>query len=147
MKHKYLVLIFFIFFYLNSCKKNSQAPNSSVSIVGKWFVTSHKSKIYQNGIKLDSTFKTNFTTEDFIQYFSDGTGITSSTNSPSPSLSAFKYTINGSNLTQFNSGGAGVLETITELTADNLSIHYTLLVTDPNNGSTDNETDDYNLSK
>jgi hypothetical protein len=150
MKHKYkLLIVLFSLLCLNACKKSSTAPqNSSVAILGKWYITSHTSKVSHNGALIDSLYSTSFNTNDFVEYFNDGTGIISSDASPAPSLGIFTYTIKGSVIVQVNSAEvAGVTETITTLTANNLAVHYVILVTDPNTGEADNEADDYSFKR
>ncbi|HWZ15704.1 MAG TPA: hypothetical protein VNW95_10755 [Mucilaginibacter sp.] len=129
--------ILFLLICLNGCKKDSTplSQDSKKLIVGKWFTFSHLSRLYYNGVAVDSTFKQNFTTNDFSQYFSDGTGIQSTNYQPAPSLSLFHYTINGLNLNQFNSSdNSSVAEVITTLTSTDLSLNYALIIADPGSG-------------
>ncbi|GAC1312323.1 MAG: hypothetical protein NVSMB24_33590 [Mucilaginibacter sp.] len=129
--------ILFLLICLNGCKKESTPPfqDSKKLIVGKWFTFSHLSRLYYNGIAVDSSFKQNFTANDFSQYFSDGTGIQSTNYQPAPSLSLFHYTISGSNLNQFNSSdNSSVAEVITTLTSTDLSLNYSLIIVDPGSG-------------
>jgi len=146
---KYPVLCVVLLFCLNSCKKDSKAPNSGVSIVGKWFITKQSSVLSYNGSQVNAFTKTNFTSSDFVEYYSDGTGYFSQTGTTGPSLTEFTYTLAGTALTQFTSNNnSGTPETITSLTASGLSIHAVSLVTDPNNpDQQDNEVDDYTYTR
>src|SRR5665213_1133561 len=119
MKVKYTLIIISFLTCLTACKKQSTLPfeNSKTLIVGKWFVKSFASRLYYNGTEVDSTFNSTFTSVDYAQYFSDGTGIFSSYNQPAPSLVTFNYTISGPNLTQRKAVNTpAVSETITLLT-------------------------------
>ncbi|MDF2433227.1 MAG: hypothetical protein JWP44_2858 [Mucilaginibacter sp.] len=140
-----LVVLFGITLCFYACKKDTTVPQSTVSINGKWYLSAHHSKLYYNGVLLDSVFYHHFTTSDFIEYYSDGTGIISTNAIPSASLTSFKYTLSGLNLIQYISvTSKGLPEKITKLTKDSLSISYALLIIDSNSGNTDNETDEFN---
>jgi hypothetical protein len=146
MKRSCLLLIIpVLFICFNSCKKVLQVPTISKSIVGKWFITKQRSQLFNNGALVNNFTKTNFTTDDFAKYFSDGSGYFSKSSSVSPNISLFTYTLSGSSLTQYINGNSkGMLETITNLTQNSLSIHAESLVPDPNDSSLiDNEIDDY----
>ena len=151
MKVRYvLVISLLVFMCLIACKKQSALPfeNSKTLIVGKWFVKSFESRLYYNGAEVDSVFNSNFTSSDYAEYFSDGTGVFSSYAQPSPSLITFNYSISGPNLTQRNAVNTpDVPETITVLTSKNLSFNYSLLVNDPNSGKIFTEKDIYHFSK
>jgi hypothetical protein len=142
--------ILFLLIYLTGCKKESTSlsQDSKTLIVGKWFISSHISRLYYNNVEVDSIFKTTFTTSDFSQYFSDGTGIQSANSQPAPSLSLFNYTINGSNLNQFNSSDkSSIAEVITKLTPSDLSLNYSLLIADPGSGKVYTEKDYFDYKK
>jgi hypothetical protein len=149
MKQKCLLLVGVLIFCLGSCKKDSKAPNSDVSIIGKWFSVTQNSELFYNGAQIKAITKTNFTTDDFVEYYSDGTGYFSKSSTPSPSLTEFTYTLKGTTLTQYASKeNAGILETITILTASNLTIHAESSVVDPNNSDqVDTEIDDFTYSR
>ena len=149
MKYRYLLLSLVLLLCLNSCKKDSTVPNSSVSIVGKWFITKQSSVLSYNGAQISAFTDTSFTTVDFAEYYSDGTGYFSQNSTTGPSLTEFAYTLKGTALTQFTSTNtAGTPETITSLTASSLSIHAESLVPDPNNpDQLDNEVDDYSYTR
>ncbi len=84
-----------------SCKKDNTAPqNTATAILVKLYVISHTSTTYSEGKLLDTAPRTSFTTNDYIQYFNDGSGILSSEATPSPSYTEFKYKINGQTLVQ-----------------------------------------------
>ena len=145
-----LAIISLFIMSLSCCKKQSISTfeNSKTLIVGKWFVKSSASRLYYNGTEVDSTFNSNFTTDDYAEYFNDGTGFFSSRSLPSPSLITFKYTIAGQNLTQINGVNTpATSETITVLTTKSLSFNYTLLVNDPNSGKIFTEKNVYDFSK
>ena len=144
MKYKYLLFSVIFLLCLNSCKKDSKAPGSSVSIVGKWLITRQNSVLSNNGVQISAFTDTTFTAADFVEYYSDGTGYFSMNSSTGPSLTEFTYTLKGTSLIQNTSSeNAGTPETITSLTATNLSIHAVSTVPDPNTGGADTEVDDY----
>lgn len=149
MKQKSLLLIVVLLFGLNSCKKDSQTPNSGASIVGKWFRTKQNSELFYNGVQIKSFTKTNFTTDDFVEYYSDGSGYFSMNTATGPGITEFSYTLKGTSLTQYtSSSNTGAPETVTSLTASNLSIHAQYLITDPNNSDqVDTEIDDFTYTK
>ena len=143
MKNKILLMLIFILsIAVNACKKESTAAQAS--IVGKWYLNKKASLLYNNGVQINAVTKTNYTTDDFAQYYKDGTGYSSNTTAISPNISEFNYTLKGTTLVQFNSvGNTGQTETITSLTATKLSIHAEYPITDPNNiDVTDTEKDD-----
>jgi len=145
----YLLLLLILFSGLYSCKKNSDKPAQPVTIVGKWLPVKQSSNLFHNGLKVDSLLKTAFNKEDFVEYYSDGTGYYSKASPTGPSLSEFTYKLNGTSLTQYyNVENNGVPATITDLTANTLSIHLVLRVSDPNDPTvTDTEIDDYYYSR
>jgi hypothetical protein len=149
MKYRCVQLVLFgIMLCFYACKKDTAMPQSTVSINGKWYLSTHHSKLYYNGALIDSLYYNHFTTNDFIEYYSDGTGIISTNATPAPSLTSFKYTLSGLNLIQYTSiTSNGLPEKITKLTKDSLSISYMLLVTDANSGRTGNETDEFDYVK
>jgi hypothetical protein len=93
MKQRCLLLVGVLLFCLGSCKKDSQAPGLGVSIIGKWFSTRQNSELFYNGAQIKAITKTNFTTDDFVEYYKDGTGYFSKTYTPAPSLTEFTYTL------------------------------------------------------
>jgi hypothetical protein len=149
MKYRCVLLVLpgmLLCFY--ACKKDTAMPQSTVFINGKWYLSTHHSKLYYNGALIDSVFYNHFTTNDFIEYYNDGTGIISTNAIPAPSLTSFKYTLSGLNLIQYTSvTSKGLPEKIIKLTKDSLSISYMLLVTDANSGQTGNETDEFDYVK
>jgi len=150
MKYKCLLVSFFLFCCLFSCKKDNSDPSGGITIVGKWFVTKQASVLYNNSGGQIATFtKTNFTNADFIEFYSDGSGYMSQTNQSGPSLSEFSYTVSGSKLVQYTSSlPTGTPETITNLTTKNMSIHIVSRFSDPNDPSvTDTEIDDFTYVK
>ncbi len=149
MKYKCPLLVLVLLFSLNSCKKDSTDPNSTVTIVGKWFITKQSSELLYNGSQIKAFTKTSFTTDDFVEYYSDGSGYFSKTSAPSPSLTEFTYTLKGTTLTQYTSKeSAGILEKITVLTDSNLAIHAESLITDRNNSDqVDTEIDDFTYTR
>lgn len=149
MKYKYLLLSIVVLMCLWSCKKNSVAPVPPVTIVGKWQLVKQYSRLFSNGVVIDSVRKSKFTNSDFVEYYSDGTGYYSKLTPTGPSLSEFTYTIKGSVITEFISiENKGVPETVTSLTANTLTVHMELLVPDPNNPTIyDTEKDDLSYTK
>jgi hypothetical protein len=149
MKNIYLLFSLFLLICLNSCKKDSTSPTANVSIIGKWLKTKQNSKLFNSGVQIATFTKTNYTADDFVQYFSDGTGYTSKSTATSPSLNEFNFTVNGKNLTLFTTADkTGTPQTITNLSEINLSIHAESLIIDPNNlNLIDNEIDDYYYMK
>lgn len=149
MKYKYLLLSVVLLAFLNACKKDSKAPAQSVTIVAKWFAAKQSSGLYFNGVEISSFADTTFTSVDFVEYYSDGTGYFSRNSSTGPSLTEFTYMLKGTDLTQYTSHiNAGTPETITTLTANSLSIHAVSQISDPNNPSqNDIEIDDYIYKK
>jgi hypothetical protein len=144
MRYKYVLLVVIVLFA--SCKKLSPSPQPS--IVGKWFEIKHSYVLLQNGAKVGASTKTSFTNDDFAQYFVDGTGFFSSSASPAPSLSLFKYTLSGSILTQFNNGDTTGLNETVGLSANSLSVHYVVQIVDPANpNALDQEVDDFNFRR
>lgn len=129
---------------LISCKKDSTSPTANVSIIGKSLKIKQNSELFNSGVQLATFTRTNYTADDFVQYFSDGTGYTSKSTATSPSLSEFNYTVNGKNITLFTTADkTGTPGTITNLSETNLSIHAESLIIDPNNlNLVDNEIDD-----
>jgi len=149
MKCKYMLSGLFLLMFLIACKKDLPVPTAVVSIAGKWFITKQSSELFYNGVQINAYTKTRFTTTDFVEYYGDGTGYFSAYTATGPSLSEFTYTITGTNLMQYTSSkNQGIPETITVLTASNLSIHAVSSVPDPDNsGQLDNEVDDYNYTR
>jgi hypothetical protein len=149
MKSIYLLLSLFLLTYLISCKKDSTSPTTNVSIIGKWLKTKQNSALFNSGVQIATFVRTNYTADDFVQYFSDGTGYTSKSTATSPSLSEFNYTVNGKNITLFTTvDKTGTPGTITNLSKTNLSIHAESSIIDPNNlNLVDNEIDDFYYTK
>jgi hypothetical protein len=149
MKSRYLLVVGVVLLSLNSCKKNSAPSPQPVSIVGKWFYARQATELYNGGTEINTINKTNFTTDDFVEYYSNGTGYYSQSTALGPSLSQFTYTLKGTALTEYTSAADGGLpETITTLSADSLLIHAVILVPDPNDPSVnDTEVDDYTFTR
>jgi hypothetical protein len=149
MKNIYLLFCLSLLICLNSCKKSSTSPTANLSITGKWLKTKQNSELFNGGVQIAIFTKTNYTADDFVQYFSDGTGYTSNSTATSPSLSEFNYTLNGKNITLFTTADkTGTPQIITNLSEINLSIHAESLIIDPNNlNLVDNEIDDYYYTK
>ncbi|WP_428330111.1 hypothetical protein [Mucilaginibacter sp.] len=149
MKRYVLLVIPVILFCFSACKKDAAQPQATVTLVGKWYLTQHNLTLISNGVQVGSSSKTSYTTNDYAQYFNDGTGILSANSSSSaPSLSTFRYTLNGTTIIQTSSNQVNVTETITKLTATALSIHYETLIGDPVNSSQiDTEIDDYDFKR
>ena len=149
MRCTYFLVGLIVLIGLNSCKKDSAPPAKSATIVGKWLVTKQVSEFLYNGHQVDSVKKTTFTSDDFVQYDSDGTGYYSRSSSNGPSLSKFNYTVSGSVVTEYYSAeNEATKETITILTQSSLSIHTESSGPDPNNpNATDTEIDNFTYSR
>ncbi len=150
MKYKYPLLGFVLLLCLNSCKNDLPVPNTTVTIVGKWFVTKQNSELFYNGVLINSFTQTNFTSTDFVEYYGDGTGYFSKASSTGISIAEFKYTLSGTALIRYtaNNNTVGTPLTITSLTANSLSTHAVAMVSDPNNqGQIDQEIDDDTFTK
>jgi hypothetical protein len=149
MKKVVFILLGFSALFILSCKKGSAvSATPAVSIIGKWYVTDHIETHYFQNTLVDSNNYKQFTTDDYIQYFTDGSGIGSVNATPAPRLSIFKYTIDGTALMVYNSvGNPGVPQTVTKLTATELAIHFVQLVSDPYTGNQDVETNDFTFKK
>jgi len=144
MKYKYLLLVVVVVACLSSCKKSSQAPKPNVTIVGKWLITRQNSVLTNGGVQISAFTDTTYTAADFVEYYSDGTGYFSMHSATGPSITEFTYSLTGTNLLQNTSSeNKSRAETITSLTANNLSIHAVFTVADPNTGGADTEVDDY----
>jgi hypothetical protein len=148
MKCSYLLLGIVLLMCLNSCKKDA-APPATPTIIGKWFITKQASEVYNNGVKVEAFTVTSFTTDDYIEFDSGGTGFNSSASSTGPSLAEFTFTLKGTALTIVNSVAIdGAPETVTSLTANGLAIHAVSQVPDPNDPTVlDTEVDDFTYSR
>lgn len=136
MKCKCLLLSVICVIWLSACKKESKPATQGVTIVGKWFITKQSSLLLYNGVQIDSFSKNNFTSTDFVEYYADGTGYFSQASSNGPSITEFTYTLKDSTLTQHDGTNAqNLIEKVTALTVNNLSIHAQSTVPDPNNGA------------
>jgi hypothetical protein len=151
MKFKYLLLSCVVFAGLNSCKKDTTpAPTTSSLLLGKWYtakIVSHLFTTAGQSISTDTTAK--FTTNDFVEYYQDGSGYYSETTASGISLDQFKYTLNGSVITAFyNAETNGAPETITGISVTSLVIHTITPVPDPNDPeATDTQIADYSYSR
>ena len=150
MKYKYIPFILpVLLLCLQACKKDAVSPQVKVTVVGKWFITKHDLKLVRNGVQIDEEIKTNYTTDDFVQFFEDGSGYQSAKGSKiAPGLSIFSYTLKGNIMTLYINGNEGVAETITRLTETELAIHAESQVSDPQNPNyTDTEIDDFSFKR
>jgi hypothetical protein len=149
MKHKYQLLIGVFFLCLYSCKKETQAAGTGTLIVGKWYFMKQVSVLYQSTKEISTFTKTNFTNDDFIEYYNDGSGYYSKSTAQGPSLSEFTYKISGATITQYTSTeNPGIAETIKTITSTGLAVHVVQLVQDPNDPTvTDTEVDDFTYTR
>ena len=149
MKYKYLWFIVLLYFCVDSCKKDAAAPlASSISIIGKWYESYHRSVIYYQNVAIDSIVQTKFTTDDYFEYNQDGSGFISASALPSPRINLFQYTLKGTRLVQYNSvADTGFVESVKMLSAHALSIHFEFQITDSNTGNIDNEIDDLSFTR
>jgi len=147
MKNNYIPVLFgFFITFLFSCKKDN---TTVVSIVGKWYNIKHTSQTLNNGTLLTSSTTTKFTTDDFAQFFSDGSGYYSESVLLSPTIIEFNYMVNGKAITIYtNSVTGGNTGSITSLASNSLSIHTETKIVDQNNpDQTDDQIDDYDYSR
>ena len=149
MRYKYPVLVGVFIFCLYSCKKESPAPATGTLLLGKWYFTKQVSVLYQNNKEISTFTKTNFTNDDFIEYYNDGSGYYSKATAEGPSLSEFTYSISGATITQYSSAEiTGMPETIKSITSTGLAVHEVQLVPDPSDPTvTDTEIDDFTYTK
>ncbi|WP_157740635.1 hypothetical protein [Mucilaginibacter xinganensis] len=144
MKHKYLLLILpALLLCLYACKKAAQSK--AITLTGRWFITKHDLKLLKGGVQVGQTIRTDYTSDDFDQFFDDGTGYQSARgNNNSPSLNTFHYTFKDSTLTIYINASPAVVEKVTKLTATEFAVHYETEIADPNNpGQPATEVDDY----
>ena len=150
MKHKYILLILpVLLLCLQACKKDAVSPQVKVTVVGKWFITKHDLKLVRDGVQIDEEIKTNYTTDDFTQFFEDGSGYQSAKGSKIvPGLSIFNYTLKGNIMILYVNGSQGVAETITRLTETEFAIHAESQIADPQNPNlVDIEIDDFSFKR
>ena len=150
MKHKYIPIILpVLLLCLQACKKDAASPQAKITVVGKWLITKHDLKLVQNGVQIDEEIKTNYTADDFVQFFEDGSGYQSAKGSDIlPGLSTFSYTLKGNIMTMYVDGGQGVTETITRLTDTEFAIHSEGQIADPQNPTlVDTEINDFSFKR
>jgi hypothetical protein len=149
MKCRSLLLICVVGVCFCSCKKETPAPAPGTLILGKWYSTKEVSSLYRNGAQLSTFNKTNFTNDDFVEYYNDGSGYYSKSSTVGPSLSEFTYSIKGTTITEYTSAvNAGIPETISNISSGSLALHVVSLVSDPNDPSlTDTEIDDLTYTR
>ncbi|SHM51321.1 lipocalin family protein [Mucilaginibacter sp. OK098] len=150
MKHKYILLILpVLLLCMQACKKDAASPQAKITVVGKWFITKHDLKLVRDGVQIDEEIKTNYTTDDFAQFFEDGSGYQSAKGTRiAPGLSTFNYKLKGNIMTLYVDGGHGVAETITKLTETEFAIHAESQVSDPQNiNLVDTEIDDFSFKR
>ncbi|MDB4919875.1 hypothetical protein [Mucilaginibacter sp.] len=135
MKYKHILLILPVLFVcIQACKKVAAPPEAKVTVVGKWFIIKHDLKLIKDGVQIGETIKTDYTADDFAQFYKDGTGYQSAKGTAnSPSLTIFHYTLKDSSITLYINGNPGVVETITRLTETGFAVHFESQVIDPNN--------------
>ncbi|HVW98162.1 MAG TPA: lipocalin family protein [Mucilaginibacter sp.] len=147
LKHKkWLLLILAVGLTgLQACKTDAFKPDGQATVVGKWYLSQHNLKLVKNGEQIGETVRTNYSKDDFIQFFEDGTGYQSvKVSSATPSLIIFHYTLKDKLITMYINGSPGVEETITKLTETEFAIHYESQIPDPyTEGAFNTEIDDY----
>jgi hypothetical protein len=111
---------------LSACKKDNETVPAP-TIVGKWFMKSHRIQHSKNNIVIADIIRTDYLVSDFEFFNDDGTGYTSnSTASGTVAIIQYGYTLNGTVLKitrdtpTFYAGNY----TVVSLTADSLAIHY-----------------------
>ena len=150
MKYKHILLILSVLFVsLQACKKNGASPQAKITVVGKWFVVKHNLKLIRDGVQVGETIRTNYTTDDFAQFYEDGSGYQSAKGTASaPSLTTFNYTLKNNIITLYINGNLGVVETITKLTETEFAVHYESKILDPVDPTKiDTEIDDYEFKR
>lgn len=149
MKLKYLLLGCVLVFGLSSCKKEKSTPPPSQLILGKWYLTNLVSVLYRDSAIVGTSNQSNFTNDDFVEYYNDGSGYYSTSTTQGPSLSEFTYSVSGTTITQYtNSQTKGQPETISSISASNLALHVVQLVPDPGDPTlTDTEVDNITYSR
>ena len=150
MEHKYILFILpVLLLCLNACKKDAVLPQAKATVVGKWFITKHDLKLIRNGIQISETTRSDYTTDDFAQFYEDGSGYQSAKgNDVVPSLTTFNYTLKDSVITLYLDGNKGVIEKITSLTQTGFAIHSEVQIFDPNNPVLiDTEIDDFTFKR
>ena len=74
-KLKYLLVLAVLAFGFTSCEKDKTIPkNSNDTIVGTWLLKKYVRNNYQDGVFINNTIKTEFISEDSMQFKNDGTG-------------------------------------------------------------------------
>ncbi|GAA3994588.1 hypothetical protein GCM10022210_55980 [Mucilaginibacter dorajii] len=112
---------------LSACKKDNEGATPAPTIVGKWFMKSHRIQHSKNNMVIADKIRTDYLVSDFEFFNDDGTGYTSnSTSSGTVAIIQYRYTLNGIRLKinrdtpTFYAGNY----TVVSLTADSLAIHY-----------------------
>jgi len=94
---KPLLLILIVAAMVGCSKSNNSSPiTAKVTIVGKWYFSTDTVNNVSNGKITKSFINEGFTTSDYYQFNTDGTG---TTGGPSLGVQAFTYNINGSIVT------------------------------------------------
>jgi hypothetical protein len=125
MKPK-IILAVFVLLYLSACKKE---VINSPTLVGKWYEQKIITQIYQDSTRISSSTTTGFTSKDYAQFNSNGTGIGSASDTTGTFfMPDFNFTLSGTNLhiIQYSLDGTTTATTqyiISELTLNSLVLH------------------------
>jgi hypothetical protein len=74
MKNLKLISFLLIVLVISSCKKDEDKDDAPNAIVGKWFLKKMVEINYTGDEKTEEAPVTNFGTEDYLQFNTDGTG-------------------------------------------------------------------------
>ncbi|UOE51399.1 hypothetical protein MTO98_09955 [Mucilaginibacter sp. SMC90] len=127
MHIKYFFIVAVLAFCLLSCKKDNNAANPDVTIVGKWYLKKYQTRSYKNDKLMKDTSRANYTDTDFEVFNTDGSGYTSNfTTGGETALIKYNYTLNGKVLTISQNTPAFYAGTYTviQLTENTLEVTY-----------------------
>lgn len=112
---------------LASCKKDNNAANPEITIVGKWYLKKYHTRSFKNDKLARDTSRSNYTPTDFEIFNADGSGYTSNlTPAGETALIKYTYTLNGKSLmiTQNTPVFYEGTYTIIQLTENTLEVTY-----------------------
>jgi len=148
--NKLLLLVLAVILFVGCTKNNAPVPQSSVSVVGKWYFTTDTLNEYTNGTLQHSVPKS-YNRTDYTQFNSDGTG----EENDSSIVTNFTYTVSGKTITlnypaQTIDGSSypqsSETTTIRSVTANNLVLFFDDSFTN-GDGSTGRDTEAEYFSK
>ena len=132
---------------MGGCQKDDNSDNAPADIVGKWYIKKMVDVEYENGVKVDESTETTFTTKDFMEFKSNGTAVFSSDGGPDPAdIDNFTYTRQGDKVVLTLTGSTDVTQVdIKKLTTNELVLFID--ETDTYQGKTYRYTSELTLSK